>query len=267
MLLSCQDKIAVCAHLSPEQTFFFSAFTSCAPLVTCLVCAVKIKVNAHKCRRSHDAWRFSQTLLLLLCFLLVQVGFSLKLLKAFAIAQKRDVWTEVITSLWRVGSSTMKYWYLLYTDQNMQELAHQVGGYIFRPRMRECFKVVCSQTAWIINYLEFFAYSKLLVHFRKTVWKMRNGWTLPFSDLYSFVTTVWRLLVSYPAAVKLRTIQHPCRPVRVIPQRSTVKSSAPGLQAQPGWMPHKFTTHSLLCIALPGGMRKVCGISEVSQIP
>lgn len=52
VLLSCRDKIAVCAHLSPEQTFFFSAFTSCAPLVTCLVCAVKIKVNAHKCRRS-----------------------------------------------------------------------------------------------------------------------------------------------------------------------------------------------------------------------
>lgn len=60
----------------------------------------------------------------------------------------------------------------------------------------------------------------------------------------------------------------PAAPVRVIPQRSTVKSSAPGLQAQPGWMPHKFTTHSL-CYALlyPEGGGKVCGISEVSQIP
>lgn len=59
----------------------------------------------------------------------------------------------------------------------------------------------------------------------------------------------WRLPISHPAAVKLRTIQHPCRPVRIIPQRSTVKSSAPGLEAQLGWMPHKFTTHSL-CYAL-----------------
>lgn len=43
--LSRRDKVAVCVHLSPEQTFFFSVFTSCVPLVTCLVVAVKIKVS------------------------------------------------------------------------------------------------------------------------------------------------------------------------------------------------------------------------------
>lgn len=54
-LLSCRDKVAVCVHLSPEQTFFFSAFTSCVPLVTCLVVAVKIKVSLLECGRSRDA--------------------------------------------------------------------------------------------------------------------------------------------------------------------------------------------------------------------
>lgn len=44
VLLSCRDKVAVCVHLSPEQTFFFSAFTSCVPPVTCLVVAVKRSV-------------------------------------------------------------------------------------------------------------------------------------------------------------------------------------------------------------------------------
>lgn len=78
---------------------------------------------------------------------------------------------------------------------------------------------------------------------------MCNGGTLPPSDLCSAAAMLRHLPVSHPAAVKLRTIQHPRRPVRIIPQRSTVKSSAPGPQAQPGWMPHKFTTHSL-CYAL-----------------
>lgn len=129
--------------------------------------------------------------------------------------------------------------------------------------MRECFKVVCPQTAWIINYADFFTYSKLLVSFRKAGWKMWNSWTLPFSDLYSSVTTVRRLPVSHPAAVKLRPFSTPCRRVRVIPQRSTVKSSAPGLQAQPGWMPHKFTTHSL-CYALlyPEGWEKCVALAR-----
>lgn len=37
-------------------------------------------------------------------------------------------------------------------------------------------------------------------------------------------------------------------PVRVIPHRSTGESSAPGWQAQPGWLLHKFTC--TLCYAL-----------------
>lgn len=76
------------------------------------------------------------------------------------------------------------------------------------------------------------------------------------------------LPVSRPAAVNLCTIQHPCCPVRVIPHRSTGKSSAPRLQAQPGCLPHKFTTHTLFVMhCSTQGMRKVCGVSEVNQIP
>lgn len=246
-----------CASVTWADIFLFCFHLLCPTChLSCMCC--QTKVNPHTCRRSHDAWRISHTLLLLFCLLLVQAAFSLKLCKVFVSARKRHVWTKVFASLWRVCSFAMKYWYLLYTDQNMQELALLLaGGYTFTPSMRECFKVVCSQTAWIINYPEFFAYWKLLVSFRKAGWKIWNGWTLPCSDLYGSVTTVRRLPVSHPAAVKLRTIQHPCRPVRVIPQRSTVKSSAQGLQAQPGWMPHKFTTRSL-CYALlyPEGWEK-----------
>lgn len=68
VLLSCRDKVAVCVHLSPEQTFFFSAFTSCVPLVTCLVVAVKIKVSLLECGRSCNAWRISLTVLLFFSF-------------------------------------------------------------------------------------------------------------------------------------------------------------------------------------------------------
>lgn len=118
-------------------------------------------------------------------------------------------------------------------------------------------KLFAHKLCELINTSSSLHIEKLLVSSRKAGWKMWNGWTLPFPDLYASVTAVRRLPVSHPAAVKLHTIQHPCRRVRVIPQRSTVKSSAPGLQAQPGWMPHKFTTHSL-CYALlyPEGWEK-----------
>lgn len=72
----------------------------------------------------------------------------------------------------------------------------------------------------------------------------------------------------HPAAVNLCTIQHPCCPVRVIPQWSAGKSSAPALQAPSGQLPHKFTTHTLFVMhCSTQGMRKVCGVGEVSQIP
>lgn len=98
VLLSCRDKVAVCVHLSPEQTFFFSAFTSCVPLVTCLVVAVKIKVSLLECGRSRDAWRISPTVSLFFSFL----GWALIYLKPLVIAQKQDVWAEGSTPLRRV---------------------------------------------------------------------------------------------------------------------------------------------------------------------
>lgn len=108
VLLSRKDKAAVCAHLSPEQTFFF--FTSCAPLVTCLVVAVKIKVSAHGHRR-RKAWRISQTLLLFFFCVCVCVFFQVVFFsELFPIAPKQDVWTKAFTWLWRVFSSAIKYW-------------------------------------------------------------------------------------------------------------------------------------------------------------
>lgn len=102
VLLSWRDKVAVCVHLSLEQTFFFSAFTSCVPLVTCLVVAVKIKVSLLECGRSRDAWRISPTVLLFFSFLSFGPGWALIYLKQFVIAQKQDVWAAGSTPPRRV---------------------------------------------------------------------------------------------------------------------------------------------------------------------
>lgn len=146
-------------------------------------------------------------------------------------------------------TKTCRNWFISKLVATHSHPAWENALKLFAPKLRELLITLISL--------------QLLVSFRKAGWKMWNGWTLPFSDLYSSVTTVRRLPVSHPAAVKLRPFSTPCRRVRVIPQRSTVKSSAPGLQAQPGWMPHKFTTHSL-CYALlyPEGWEKCVALAR-----